>query len=183
MLSWLPQLTQFTVFLGIAGVGFLFLLVALVRGEIFEHLDVSADHDLGHGGPGFFSTRILSVFVTSFGGFGAVATFYKVGAIGSSAIGFVSGLFFAAIIYLFARFLYGQQATTEVRTRDLVGQHARVVVAIPAAGVGQVRCQVGEELVDKIARARDGAAVPENAAVVIEEVLGETVIVAPLARG
>jgi hypothetical protein len=43
--------------------------------------------------------------------------------------------------------------------------------------VGQVRCRIGEELVDKIARARDGSLVPENAAVRVEEVLGETVIV------
>ncbi len=81
------------------------------------------------------------------------------------------------MIYLFARFLYGQQASSEVRSSDLVGQIGRVVVAIPAGGVGQIRCRVGEELVDKIARTRDGAAIPENASVRIEEVLGETVIV------
>jgi hypothetical protein len=40
-----------------------------------------------------------------------------------------------------------------------------------------VRCRVGEELVDKIARARDGAAIPENTAVSVEESLGETVVV------
>ena len=40
-----------------------------------------------------------------------------------------------------------------------------------------MRCRVGEELIDKIARTRDGTLIPENAAVRIEEVLGETVIV------
>jgi hypothetical protein len=40
-----------------------------------------------------------------------------------------------------------------------------------------VRCQLGEDLVDKIARSRDGSAIAENTTVVIEEVLGETVIV------
>jgi len=177
MFSWLPQLSQFTVFLAIAGAGFIFLLVALLFGEVFDHLDTSFDHDLGHGGPGFLSTRVLSVFVTAFGGFGAVATVYGLGALGSSGVGFASGLFFAGLIYVFARFLYGQQATTEVRTNDLVGLHARVTVAIPAGGVGQVRCHLGEELVDKIARSDDGGAVAENTAVVIDRVLGETVIV------
>jgi hypothetical protein len=51
------------------------------------------------------------------------------------------------------------------------------VVAIPAGGVGQVRCRVGEELVDKIAQSADGAAIPENVPVRIAEVLGETVVV------
>jgi hypothetical protein len=52
-----------------------------------------------------------------------------------------------------------------------------VVVAIPAGGVGQIRCRVGEELVDKIARTRDGIPVGENVSVQVEDVLGDTVIV------
>ena len=63
------SLNAFTVFLAIGALGFLFLMVSLVFGEIFEHLDSSLDHDLDHGGPGFFSTRVMSVFVTAFGGF------------------------------------------------------------------------------------------------------------------
>ena len=177
MASWLPQLSQFSIFLTISGIGFLTLLVALVFGGVFEHFDMSGDHDLSHGGPSFFSVRILSVFVTAFGGFGAVATHYQMGPFPASAVGFASGLFFAGLIYAFASFLYGQQASTDVRTNDLVGQSARVVIAIPPGGVGQVRCRVGEELVDKIARARLGVAIAENVAVVIDEVLGDTVVV------
>jgi hypothetical protein len=52
-----------------------------------------------------------------------------------------------------------------------------VVVAIPPDGVGQVRVRLGEELMDKIARTRDGVAIAENASIRIDEVLGETVIV------
>lgn len=174
----LSQVSAFSVFLGIAALGFLFLLVSLVFGELFGHFgDGHFEHDLGHGGPGFFSTRIMSVFVTAFGGFGAVATHYGLGILGSSGVGFVSGLFFATLIYLFASFLFGQQATTEFRGVELVGQTARVVVAIPAGGVGQVRCRIGEELVDKIARSKDGEAISENTAVKVGEVLGEILIV------
>ena len=86
---------------------------------------------------------------------------------------------FAYLIYIFAKFLYGQQSSSSTTVQDLVGQTARVIVAIPAGGVGQIRCRIGEELVDKIATARSGAAIPENAAVRVEEVLGETVIVSP----
>jgi hypothetical protein len=174
MLQWLPHVSQFSVFLAIAAVGFVVLLISLVFGELFEH---DVDHDLSHGGPGFLSTRILSVFVTAFGGFGAVGTYYGLGILPASLVGFLSGVFFAGLIYAFATFLFSQQATTEVRSGDLVGRSARVVVGIPAGSVGQVRCQVGEELIDKIARSNDGAAIPENAAVTIETVLGETVVV------
>jgi len=169
--------SAFTVFLAIAAVGFAFLLVSLFFGEIFEHFDGALDHDLEHGGPGFFSTRVLSVFVTGFGGFGAIATDYGFGPLPASGIGALSGVVLAMPVYWFARFLYGQQASSDSRTSDLVGQTGRVVVAIPAGGVGQVRCRIGEELIDRLARARDRIAIAENDAVVIEEVVGETIIV------
>jgi membrane protein implicated in regulation of membrane protease activity len=177
MPAWFAEISQFTVFLGISAIGFVFLIVSLAFGEMFDHLDTSFDHDLGHGGPGFLSTRVLSVFITAFGGFGAVATYYGLSTLGASGVGFLSGLFFAGLIYAFATFLFSQQASSGVRTQDLVGRPARVVVPIPGGGVGQVRCQLGEELVDKIARSRDGAAIPDNTAVTIVEVLGDTAVV------
>ena len=71
--------SAFAVFLGIAGIGFLFLMSSFVFGEIFEHGDFGGhDGDLhsdagdAHGGVSIFSTRVLSVFVTAFGGFGAI---------------------------------------------------------------------------------------------------------------
>jgi len=174
------QFSAFSVFLAIAAIGFLFLLVSLVFGEVFEHFgDGHFDHDFSHGGPSFFSVRILSVFVTAFGGFGAIGIHYGLSTLASSGTGFLSGVFFASLIYAFARFLFGQQATTEVRSSDIVGRTAMVVVAIPARGLGRVRCQIGEELIDQTARTRDGAALAENSIVTVEEVLGEICIVRP----
>jgi membrane protein implicated in regulation of membrane protease activity len=169
------QPTAFTIFVAIAAVGFLFLLISLFFGEIFEHFDA----DFDHGGPSFFSTRVISVFITAFGAFGAIAVRYGLSPLAASGVGFGSGLGFGTLVYLFARFLYGQQASSDVGTADLLGQSARVVVAIPPGGVGQIRCRVGEELVDKIARARDGASIAEHTAVRIEEILGEVVVVKP----
>ena len=178
MAELIAQSSAFTVFLGIAAIGFLFLLVSLIFGEIFEHFgDAHFDHDLGHGGPSFFSARVLSVFVTAFGGFGAVGAHYGLSTLVSSGVGFVSGLLFASAIYFFASFLHGQQASTDVKVGDVVGQMARVVVTIPSNGVGQVRCQVGEEMIDKIARSKDGESIVENSLVRVEEALGEIVIV------
>ena len=176
-MSLLPPISAFSVFLAIAAVGFLFLIISLVFGEVFDHLGGGLDTDLDHGGPGIFSGRVMAVFITAFGGFGAVATHYGLGAVPASGVGFMSGIVFGGAIYMFARFLFGQQASSDVGSHDLVGQIARVVVAIPAGGVGQIRCRLGEELVDKIARARGSDAIGENASVIVEEVLGETVIV------
>jgi membrane protein implicated in regulation of membrane protease activity len=173
----ISELSAFGVFLGIASIGFLFLLISLVFGEIFEHLGVDADHSFDHSGPSFLSVRGISVFVTAFGGIGAIGIRYGMSTTGASAAGVGGGMVFAYIIYAFARFLYGQQASSSLSSTDVVGQTARVTVAIPAGGLGQVRCRVGEELVDKIARSRSGEAIAENVSVRVEEVLGETVIV------
>jgi hypothetical protein len=67
MLGWLAEMPGFSVLLTIAAIGFLFLLVSLFFGEIFSHF---GDLHFGHRGPGFFSVRIISVFITAFGGFG-----------------------------------------------------------------------------------------------------------------
>ena len=71
--------SAFAIFLAIAAVGFLFLMVSFVFGELFGHGDFGGhDADLhgdagdAHGGVSIFSTRVLSVFVTAFGGFGAI---------------------------------------------------------------------------------------------------------------
>ena len=176
-------LSAFAVFLGIASIGFLFLVVSFVSGELFEHGDL-AGHDAEfhgdvHGGPGvsIFSGRILSVFITAFGGFGAIGIHLGHSTEVSTAMGVAGGLVFATIIYLFASFLYSQQASSDVRVSDLVGVVAQVSVSIPKAGVGQVRCTLGESVVDKIARSQDGEQVPVNTLVRIEAVVGETVVV------
>jgi len=72
--GWLTQVSAFTVFLSIGGLGFLFLLISLMFGELFAHFDHSFDHSHDQGGPSILSSRVLGVFVTAFGGFGAVAT-------------------------------------------------------------------------------------------------------------
>jgi membrane protein implicated in regulation of membrane protease activity len=174
-MEFLPPLSAFTVFLAIAAVGFLFLVIALIFGEIFDFFDHDTDFEIG--GPGIFSTRVIAVFITAFGGFGAIATRSGATPLVASLIGLASGVLFGGAILLFARFLFNQQASSDVRSADLVGQNARVIVAIPPNGVGQIRCRIGEELVDKVAQSRDGSAIGEHATVRVDTVLGETVIV------
>jgi hypothetical protein len=172
--------SAFSIFLAIAAAGFVFLIVSFLFGELFGHGDlVGHDADV-HGdvhGVSFFSTRVLSVFVTAFGGFGAIGVHMGYRTEVSTALGLVGGLIFGGIIYLFASFLYGQQASSDIRVSDLVGRTAQVSVAIPQGGLGQVRCSMGESVVEKLARTADGAAVPANCSVKIEAIVGETVLV------
>ena len=177
-MDFLAPLSPFTVFLAIAAVGCLFLIAALIFGEIFDFFDHDPDIDLG--GPGVLSSRVIAVFVTSFGAFGAIGINNGMSIGAASALGAGSGLVFGGAMAILGRFLYNQQASSEVRAEDLVGLNCRVIVTIPPNGVGQIRCRVGEELVDKIAQSKDGLAIPENATVQVETVLGETVIVRKL---
>ena len=143
-------------------------------GEIFEHVDGLDDH----GGPGFFSTRVIAVFVTAFGGAGAVATYY--GAAADSGVGRRERQPASSSA---ERSICSRDSCTASRraprcapTTSSARLHASSSRFPPAAS-GQIRCRVGEELVDKIARTRDGDPLAENVSVQVEEVLGETVIV------
>ena len=179
MSSLLGGVSAFSIFLGIAAIGFLFLIVSFAFGEIFGHSDIGGHGDV-HGdlhGVSFFNTRVLSVFITAFGGFGAIAVHLGYRTEVSTLIGLVGGLIFGGIIYLFARFLFSQQASSDVRTSDLVGRTAQVSVAIPAGGLGQVRCAMGEGVVEKLARTADGSPIVANTTVKIESIVGETVLV------
>jgi hypothetical protein len=122
------------------------------------------------------------VFITAFGGVGAITTTQGYGVFPSSGFGFVSGLAVATLVYFFARFLYGQQASSIISTADLVGRTAEVSISIPENGVGQVRCLVGETVIDKVARSNDGGAIAASSVVKIEDVVGESVIVSPVPR-
>ena len=171
--------SAFAVFLGLAAIGFLILIISFVVGEIFDLGDWFGDHDVDmHGGaPGFFSGRILSVFVTAFGGFGAIGIHLGYGIGVSTAMGVASGVVFGTILYFFVRVLHGQQSSSDVHVSDLTGRTAEVSVAIPKGGLGQIRCALGESVVEKIARSRDGEEIPGNAVVKIEEIVGDTVLV------
>lgn len=179
-MSLLVGFSAFAVFLAIAAVGFLFLIISFLFGELFGHADLGGHDADVHGdmhGVSFFSTRVLSVFVTAFGGFGAIGVHLGYRIEISTAIGLVGGVVFGGIIYMFASFLYSQQASSGIRVRDLVGRTAEVSVAIPKGGLGQIRCTLGESVVEKLARTVDGEEIPANTSVKIESVTGETMLV------
>ena len=176
-MNFLENSAAFTTFLAIAVFGFIFVVASSVLGDVFDHGDLGHDADGHGGGPSIFSSRILSVFVTAFGAFGAIGIHagYAVGL--STAMGFGGGVVFAGVIYAFASFLYSQQASSHVRTGELIGNTAQVSVAIPLGGVGQVRCTLGDTVVEKVARATGNQAIPVNTLVKIQNLVGDVALV------
>ncbi len=174
-------LSALTVFLAIAAVGLVFLVVSFVFGEVFDDFGLHADGG-GLDGHGFVDTRAVAVFVTAFGGFGAIGVQLGWGTAASSLLGLASGLALGGLVTLFGRFLQSQQASSSVGNSQLVGRTAQVTVMIPSGGIGQVSCRVGEERVEKLARSREGVELKPGALVRIEEIAGDSAIVSPAAE-
>ena len=179
MPDFLSNVTPLIVFLGIATLGFVFLLIALVVGDIFDSFGFDTGLDGGADGHGFLDSRVISVFVTAFGGFGAIGIQSGLSTVASSLLGLGGGIVLGGLVSLFARFLYKQQSTSSVTTAQLVGRTAQVVVSIAPGSLGQVSCRIGEERVEKLARARDGREIKVGATVRVDEVAGDSLIVSP----
>jgi hypothetical protein len=142
-----------TIFLAIGGFGFLFLILSFLIGDLFDAIgiDFGADLDTGHDF-GVFDSRVISVFLTAFGGFGLIGAYLGYGAAGSSLFGLLGGVVFGMAVFYFGKFLYGQQASSTVLPEDLVGRKAQVIVAIKPNQLGQISCLIGDERVEKLAR-------------------------------
>ena len=173
------------IYAAIGAFGLVFLLVMLFVGDLFGgdhdiHVgDVGGDHgDVGHeGGPGFFSARIMSSFLTAFGVGGMVARYYGLSHPAAAGCGVVAGAAMSGLVYQFAKVLYSQQASSEVKMTQLVGRTGEVTVGIPQDGMGQVTLEYGGERTTQIARSVDGGAIPPGAAVVIKALRGDSIIV------
>lgn len=175
-MDFISSLNLFAIFVVIGGVGFVFLLASLVLGDLFEVFGAHADLDTGLDF-GFLDSRVLAVFITAFGGFGAIGVQMGYGAAVSSGIGLLGGVVFAGVVSLFGRFLIGQQASSSVADSDLVGKTAQVAVAIKPGEVGQITIRIGDERVEKIARSGDGEEIKAGSLVKVLAIAGDSVIV------
>jgi membrane protein implicated in regulation of membrane protease activity len=179
------------IYAAIGAFGFLFLVVMLFVGEVFggDHDihagDIGADHgDVSHeGGPSIFSARIMASFLTAFGVGGVVARYYGLPHPAAAGCGVVAGIVMSGLVYQFARILYTQQASSEVRMAGLVGRTAEVTVGIPQGGVGQVTLEYGGERTTQIARSSGGEAIPPGTAVSVRALLGDSIVVERVGTG
>lgn len=179
MPEFLSNISPLLVFLGIASLGFVFLLISLLVGDIFESFGFDTGLDGGVEGHGLLDSRVISVFVTAFGGFGAIGIQAGLSIVASSFLGLAGGIVLGGLVSLFARFLHKQQSTSSVTTAQLVGRTAQVTVSIAPGSLGQVSCRIGEERVEKLARARDNREIKAGATVRVDEVAGDSLIVSP----
>lgn len=179
MPEFLSNVNPLMIFLGIGALGFVFLLISLVVGDIFDSFGFETGLDGATDGHGLLDSRVISVFVTTFGGFGAIGIQAGLSIVLSSLLGLGGGIVLGGVVSLFGRFLYSQQATSSVNTSQLVGRSAQVIVSIAPGSLGQVSCRVGEERVEKLARARDNREIKAGATVRVEEVAGDSLIVSP----
>lgn len=177
-MDFLSNLNLVLIFAVIGAIGFVFLLISLVIGDVFE----SIGFDL-NGGPdggvdfGLLDSRVLAVFITAFGGFGVIGAQQGFGAFVSSLIGLLGGIFFGAAVSVFGRFLIGQQASSSVTDQDLIGRTAQVTVAIKAGTVGQITAKIGDERVERIARTKGNVELPAGSVVRVDSIVGDAVIV------
>lgn len=163
-----------TIFLIVGGAGFLFLLISFLVGDLFDliSVDLNNSHDIG-----LLDSRVISIFLTAFGGFGLIGTIFGFGALASSGFGLLGGVIFGAIVYFFGKLLYNQQVTSSVSDEDLIGRPAQVTVAILPNQLGQIMFIVGEERVEKLARSADNAEIKIGTTVRIDSFAGDSILV------
>jgi hypothetical protein len=160
-------------FLTIFGVALVLLIVTFVIGEIFDLGDGGADHaggELGHS-PSPFSSRIVFVFATAFGGFGYIggAMDWPVWLAALFAIGggltVAAGTFFAIVMPMSR-----SQGSTDVHEADFAGLDGQVTSEIPAGGLGRVTviAPTSKARVGLAARSADGERIPFGATVRIQ---------------
>ncbi len=171
------NLNLLAIFAIIGGVGFLFLILSLVVGDVFEAVGFDLDGPDTGSDFGLLDSRVIAVFVTAFGGFGVIGAQLGYGPVASSAFGLLGGLIFAAVVSIFGRFLVSQQASSSVVDDQLVGRNAQVTVDIRSGQLGQITARVGEERVEKLARTKDGVELKAGSIVKITAIAGDSVIV------
>ena len=148
-----------------------------------EHdMDHDVGHDTDHGGAenmSFLSVRVLLMFVSGFGAGGFFAARSDYGIVASSLWGIGAGLLMAGLGYFVLNYFYRHQASSSVRTRDVIGKEAVVTTSILSGGTGEVACWVGDRQEYFPAQARSNQDIPTKAKVTVEDAMGVVLIVEP----
>ncbi|HET9479830.1 MAG TPA: hypothetical protein VFO72_10825, partial [Pyrinomonadaceae bacterium] len=100
MPEFLSDITPLAVFLIIAAIGFVFLLISLVVGDIFDSFGFETGLDGSADGHTFMDSRVISVFVTAFGGFGAIGIQMGLSIVMSSLLGLGGGVVLGGLVSL-----------------------------------------------------------------------------------
>ena len=163
--------------------------MTFVVGELFDFggdlfgLGDGVEADLGADASPF-SSRILFVFATAFGGFGYIGAAMGWPVWGASALGILGGVATAAgTCFMIVLPMSRQQGSTDVRESDFQGLSGQVTSEIPEGGLGRVTviAPASKARVALAARSADGERIPFGATVRIEVPGPGPAIVVPLA--
>ncbi len=142
------------------------------------HVDVGAPggHELSLTS---LSPITIAMFVTSFGGIGLIAALgFGIGGAASVVIAVIGSLIIAVIShFLFFYLFIAPQASSALKTSDILEHIGEVTAPIPGDSVGEIAYVSLGERHTAIARSADGVAIPRGATVKIEKISGATVIV------
>ncbi|MEZ4493415.1 MAG: hypothetical protein R3C29_08915 [Dehalococcoidia bacterium] len=171
------------VFLIIFGVGLLLTVVTFVIGELFDLGDWGdSGAEIGDS-PSPFSSRVLFVFLTAFGGIGFIGQTADWPVGGSILAALAGGLAVAGgTFFLIVLPMAKQQGSVHLSIDDLLNLEAQVTDEIPGSGVGKISVVppgTGTRMA-RAARSRDGNLIRAGTAVRILSVGPNTVTVAPL---
>ena len=143
--------------------------------ELPEIGEIGLEHEVE--GPSPFSLRVVAMFAVGFGAGGLIGKGLGV----SDAVSLLpaSGVaaLTAALMWVFLRFLYGEQRSTSIQATDYLGLVGRVVIPIPEGKLGQVALVVKGQRINAPARSEDGSPIPANAEVEVVGMDGGTVVV------
>jgi membrane protein implicated in regulation of membrane protease activity len=157
--------------------------------------DASGDVAYGHGEGGgtaaahdfaapvfhfpFFSPLAISALFAFIGAYGLIAR-HAFGLPDMRSLALAVPLALATaygVTYVAWTLLKGSRGTSTIRLQSLRGARAEVITPIPAGGIGEVAALVDGERYNSPAREADGREVPRGAQVVVQEMVGTTLVV------
>jgi membrane protein implicated in regulation of membrane protease activity len=137
--------------------------------------DIGLEHEVE--GPSPFSLRTVAMFAVGFGAGGLIGK--GLGLSDPLSLAPASGMAVvtASVMWLFLRFLYGEQGTTSIQATDYVGLVGRVIIPIPQGRPGQVALIVKGQRMNAAARSEDGSPIPAHTEVEVLSMEGGMVVV------
>src|SRR3989344_1362317 len=154
--------------------------------DMDHDIDHDTDHDTDHEGAGnmsFLSVRVILMFVSGFGAGGFFAARNDYSVVASSLWGVGACLVMASIGYFVLNYFYRHQASSSVRTKDVIGKEAIVTTSILPGGTGEIACWVGDRQEYFPAQTRLDQTVPNTTKVTIQDAMGVVLIVKPVSQG
>lgn len=153
-------------------------------GEIGHHDGVDHHGDSDHGivGPWipFFSLRFWTYFAAATGAVGLLLqTLTKTPELTTFGLSLAAGAIAGTLAFLTMRLIRTHESDSMTREADLMGRIAKVLVAIRGGELGRIRLENKGEILDLLAKSPTGATIEAGAEVVILDVDGSTMLVAP----